>query len=77
MVNTEYEKIIREAISSCSNESGWANLADLGAVLRENGIKYKKLSKFLSEYHHMVEIRIDESKQPPVVYTKLKEAQMA
>ena len=77
MVNTEYEKIIREAINCCSNETGWVNLADLGAVLRENGIKYKKLSKFLAEYEHVLEMKVDNLKQPPVVHAKLKEAQMA
>ena len=73
MVNTEYEEVLKQVVSNCVNESGWANLADLGGMLRENGIKYKKLSRFLSEYHHMLELKVDDSKQPPVVYARLKE----
>ena len=71
MNNIEYEKAIKEAVAKCANENGWANLAELGAEIRQNGIKYKKLLKFLNEYKHIIDIRVDDAMQPPVVYAKL------
>lgn len=68
----EYENVIKDAILKCAGENGWANLAEVGSYLKQNGIKYKKLSKFLSDYDHLIEKRVDESRQPPVVFAKLK-----
>ena len=71
MENAENEKVLAEAITACANEEGWANLAEIGGMLREKGIKYGKLSKFISRFPELVETRIDESRQPPVVYARL------
>jgi hypothetical protein len=71
MENTENEKALTEAITACTNEDGWANLAEIGGILREKGVKYGKLSKFISRYPELVETRIDETRQPPVVYARL------
>ena len=63
--------ILKDGVNSCANEHGWANLAELGTYLRQRGIKYGKLSRFLDDYTHLIETRIDDSITPPAVYAKL------
>lgn len=64
---------VKEAITKCANESGWANLADLGPQLKELNVHYKKLSKFLKAFDEILEMKLDESIQPPVMYARLKD----
>jgi hypothetical protein len=73
MEKSELENIIIEAVNQCANDEGWANLAKMGAFIRKKGVKYGRLSRLLKEYDHIVEIKIDESIQPPVAYAKRKE----
>lgn len=68
----DLENIIKDGVNSCANESGWANLAELGTYFRLKGIKYGKLSRFLQDYSYMLDLRIDESLTPPAVYARLK-----
>jgi len=70
METTDREVLI-EAIGDCAKTEGWANLAEVGVVLREKGIKYGKLSKFILNFSDIVEIRVDDSRQPPVAYARL------
>ena len=63
--------VLIEAIADCAKEDGWANLAEVGVVLREKGIKYGKLSKFILNFSEIVQTKVDEIKQPPVVYARL------
>jgi hypothetical protein len=77
METLNYQEIIRESIDKCANEEGWANLAELGNFLRQNGVKYGKLKKFLSSYSEFLDIRTDENKMPPVVYARMKSNSMA
>ncbi len=65
------ENAIKHAVTVCADDSGWANLAEIGAFLRKDGIKYGKLSHFLGSYKHLVETRIDNTVMPPVIYAKL------
>lgn len=67
----EMEIAIKNAIAICSDDTGWANLAEIGAELRKMGINYGKLSRFFQDYAHLVELRNDTTVQPPVVYAKL------
>jgi hypothetical protein len=67
----EVENILKEAVNSCADSEGWANLAEIGAILRHNGIKYGKLSRFLNDYPDIIETRIDDSITPPAVYARL------
>ena len=73
MDRAEIEKIIREAVSACANEDGWANLAEIGAHLRKQGVKYGKLSKFFNDFPELVETRMDTEIAPPVAYAKIRE----
>jgi hypothetical protein len=73
MERTELEGIIVEAINNCADESGWANLAKMGAFIRRKGVKYGRLSRLLAEYAHIAEIKIDDSIQPPVAFARLVE----
>lgn len=72
MDREKIEKAIIEAVRDSSNEEGWANLAQVGGHLRNQGIKYGKLGKFISNYGHLMETRQDTSVLPPAVYVRLK-----
>lgn len=71
------ENALREAVQECTNELGWANLAEIGAALRKKGVKYGKLSTFIGSFPHLLETRIDNSLTPPVVYARLKQQYQA
>lgn len=72
MNRSEIENILKEGVNSCANELGWANLAELGTYLRQRGLRYGKLSRFLQDYTNLIETRIDESITPPAVYARLR-----
>ena len=72
METTESE-ILTEVIADCAKADGWANLAEIGVLLRKKNIVYGKLSKFILKFPDIIEIKIDELKQPPVTYARLKE----
>lgn len=73
MERSELELIIKDGVNSCANEHGWANLAEIGTFLRLKGIKYGKLSRFLQDFTHIIELRVDESLTPPAVYAKIRD----
>ena len=72
METTDREVLI-DAITDCTKADGWANLAEVGVVLREKNIKYGKLSKFVLNFTDIVETKLDETRQPPVAYARVKE----
>jgi len=72
METTESE-VLTEVITNCAKADGWANLAEIGVMLRKKSIAYGKLSKFILKFPDIIEIKIDELKQPPVTYARLKE----
>ncbi len=63
--------VLMNAIEECAKDEGWANLAEVGVILRSKSIKYSKLSKFILNYSDFVEVRIDEVRQPPVAYARI------
>ena len=71
MDRLEIEDILKEAINSCGGSEGWANLAELGAYLRQRGVRYGKLSRFMEDYKNILETRIDDTITPPAVYARL------
>jgi hypothetical protein len=73
MENSEIIEILEAAIEHCAKEDGWANLAEVGVILREKSVPYGKLFKFIARYSNIIETRIDETRQPPVVYARLTE----
>lgn len=64
-------EVLIEAIEECARDDGWANLAEVGVILRSKNVKYGKLSKFIVNFPELVEVRIDEVRQPPVAYARL------
>ncbi|MCK9398461.1 MAG: OST-HTH/LOTUS domain-containing protein [Bacteroidales bacterium] len=72
MTHSEFEIIIKEGVNSCANDQGWVNLAELGTYLRQRGLQYGKLSRFLQDYQNIIEIRVDDSITPPAVYARLR-----
>ena len=73
METTESE-VLTEVITDCAKADGWANLAEIGVMLRKRNIVYGKLSKFILKFPDLIEIKIDELRQPPVTYARLKES---
>ena len=71
MEKSELKGIITEAVNKCADENGWANLAKMGAFMRKKGVKYGRLSRMLAEHTDIVEIKVDDSIQPPVAYAKV------
>jgi len=71
-METTNREVLIEAIADCAKTDGWANLAEVGVVLRLKGIKYGKLSKFILDFSDILETKVDEIRQPPVVYARLK-----
>lgn len=73
METREIVKILEDAVWDCTKDDGWANLAEVGVILREKAVPYSKLSKFIVQFSDIVETRIDETRQPPVTYARLIE----
>lgn len=71
METTESE-VLTEVIADCAKADGWANLAEIGVLLRQKNIAYGKLSKFILKFPDIIEVKIDELRQPPVTYARLK-----
>ncbi len=71
-METTDREILMESVASCAKEDGWANLAEVGVILREKKVKYGKLSKFIQNFPDVVETKVDELRQPPVVYARIK-----
>jgi hypothetical protein len=74
METREIVKILEAAVYDCTKEDGWANLAEVGVILREKAVPYGKLSKFIARFPDIIEIRIDDTRQPPVAYARLIES---
>lgn len=72
MTHSEFEIILKEGVNSCANAEGWANLAELGTYLRQRGLQYGKLSRFLLDYQDIIETQMDNSITPPAVYARLR-----
>ena len=68
---SEVERTLVNAVAICADVTGWANLAEIGTHLRSAGIQYGKLSRFLNDYSHVVEKKVDTSVTPPVILAKL------
>lgn len=72
------ENVIKESVTACIDENGWANLAKIGFQLSKRGINikalgYKKLWNFLKDFPELVALKSDESINPPVAYAKLNQ----
>ncbi len=73
MDKAQIQEILIEAISKNADDTGWANLAKIGAMLRKMGLKYGRLSRMLKDYEEVIEMKIDDSIEPPVAYAKVIE----
>lgn len=77
MEGKDIEAVIIQAVMECVNKEGWVNLAELGTHLRKSGIRYDKLSAFLSQYEDLLELKTDTTVVPPAVYARLKREDIA
>ena len=72
-METSEREVVAEVIAECAKGDGWANLAEVGILLRLRNIRYGKLSKFVQKFPELIEIRADDSRIPPVAYARLRE----
>ncbi|MFO7722324.1 MAG: OST-HTH/LOTUS domain-containing protein [Bacteroidales bacterium] len=72
MEQSEIEAAIIHAVEACVSKEGWVNLAELGTQLRRAGLHYGKLSSFLRKHEDLLEMKIDDTVIPPVVYARVK-----
>ena len=70
-METTDREVLMEAVADCTKSDGWANLAEVGVILRSKNIKYGKLSKFILNFSDIIETKIDTTREPPVAYAKL------
>jgi hypothetical protein len=70
-METTDREVLMEAIADCIKPDGWANLAEVGVILRSKNIKYGKLSKFILNFSDILETRVDATREPPVAYVRL------
>ncbi|WP_314856774.1 OST-HTH/LOTUS domain-containing protein [Stomatobaculum longum] len=70
--------------SAASNEEGWANLAGLGAPLKENGVDakqlgFQKIMPFLEQFPELLELKHEPSPSGKawVAYARLRAAETA
>jgi len=73
MDKSELQELLKEAISKGADDSGWANLAKIGAFLRKRGVKYGRLSRMLKEHSDVIEYKVDDTINPPVAYARIIE----
>lgn len=73
MDKSELQDILKEAITKGADETGWANLAKIGAFLRKKGVKYGRLSRMLKDHPDIIEYKVDDSINPPVAYARVIE----
>jgi hypothetical protein len=71
-METIESEVLADVIAECAKADGWANLAEIGVLLRKKNVAYGKLSKFILKFPDIIEIRIDELREPPVTYARLK-----
>jgi hypothetical protein len=74
LLRIEQEKIIIDAITELiiESENNWVNLAQVGAVIRQNGLKYGKLFPFLKSFANVLEFQENHDLEKPVAYIRLK-----
>jgi hypothetical protein len=74
LLRAEKEEIIVNAITELTRTSptSWANLAQVGALVRKNGLKYGKLFLFLQSFANVLEFQEDYELEKPVAFVRLK-----
>lgn len=70
----EQQMIIIAAVQkyAVNNTNNWANLAQVGAEIRRNGVKYGKLLGFLNSFADVLEFQQNYGHYSPVVEVRLK-----
>jgi|AntRauTorckE5430_2_1112549.scaffolds.fasta_scaffold00698_10 hypothetical protein len=74
LLRAEKEEIIVKVVTELTRTSptGWANLAQVGALIRKSGLKYGKLFSFLQSFAHILEFQEDYESEKPVAFVRLK-----
>jgi hypothetical protein len=74
LLRAEKEAIVVNAVTELTRTSptGWANLAQVGALIGKNGLKYSKLFPFLQSFAHVLEFQENYDLEKPVAFVRLK-----
>ena len=74
LTRAEKQTIIIESVNACMNadNNNWANLAQVGAAVRQKGLKYGNLKPMLQSFSHILEFDEIYEHHTPVTYVRLK-----
>jgi len=74
LTRAEKQAIIIKSVNACANaeNDNWANLAQVGAIIRQNGLKYGKLQPMLQSFAHILAFEQHYEHHAPVTYVRLK-----
>ena len=74
LTRQEKQDIIIEAVQAFakSDNGNWANLAQVGAAVRQRGLKYGHLKLMLQSFSHILEFDEIYEHHAPVTYVRLK-----
>ncbi len=74
LTRAEKQAIIIAAVNACANtdNDNWANLAQVGAAVRQKGLKYGNLKLMLQSFAPILEFDEIYEHHAPVTYVRLK-----
>lgn len=74
LTRAEKQAIIIESVKVCANaeNDNWANLAQVGAAIRQKGLKYGNLKPMLQSFAPVLAFEEHYEHHAPVTYVRLK-----
>lgn len=80
MKTEEIKKILTETASACNNKDGWIHAGAFGLALKAKGFDFKtsghfKLIHFLSSFPDLIEVKEDNSFEPPLPFIRIIKVQ--
>lgn len=75
MTNEQIKQLLLETASTCKQSEGWMHLGAFGIALKAKGFDFKtqghyKLAFFLATFPELIEIKEDNSFEPPLPYIR-------
>lgn len=80
MTTDEIKKLLTETTSTCKSKDGWIHAGEFGIALKAKGFDFKttghfKLIHFLSSFPDLIEVKEDDSFQPPLPFIRFLNGQ--
>ncbi len=82
MTTEEIKKVLIETASTCKNKDGWIHLGAFGLALKAKGFDFKttghfKLIHFLSSFPDLIEVKEDDTFEPPLPFIRILEKRIS